>query len=292
MPVEDATVTMNRERTTTARFVSRPTVEFSYFYSFGDLSGRAAVLAGQTFTIWNEAGGCGPVFRDIAECRTNVLGQVRAYNHDCLSEDRPGTLGPWVSQGCSVAEEFGFVVGCCVGPVAGVRGFDPATFTATFYNGTDLTGTSFTRRYTEPIDFLRTCWDEVPPYAGCKLVEQLDDGNDYSVRWNGRLLVPANGEYVFIFANVDDGARLFLDGTERADNGWYWPAPDRRPSPRRISLTAGWHNIRIDYEQRVYAAASLQVRWSGPGFAEEVIPLAGASGVTPVSLLPQPIESK
>jgi spore germination protein YaaH len=178
-------------------------------------------------------------------------------------------------------------------PSSRARGFDPATFTATFYNGTDLTGTSFPRPYTEPIDFLRTCWDEGPPYAGCKLVAQLDDGNDYSVQWNGRLIVPATGEYVFIFANVDDGARLFLDGAERADNGWYWPDPDRRPSPRRIWLTAGWHNIRIDYEQRVYAAASLQVRWSGPGFAEEVIPLAGAGGVTPVSSPPpQPIASE
>jgi len=166
---------------------------------------------------------------------------------------------------------------CPITPPPAGRGFDPATFTATFYNGTDLTGTSFIRPYTEPIDFLRTCWDESPPFAGCKLVEQLDDGNDYSVQWTGRLLVPANGEYVFIFANVDDGARLFLDGTEGADNGWYWPAPDRRPSPRRISLTAGWHDIRIDYEQRVPGAASLQVRWSGPGFAEEVIPLAGTT---------------
>ena len=111
-----ATVVMSRERTVTALFASRPTVDLSYFYSFGELSGRAAVPAGQTFTIWDEIGGCGPVFRDVAECRTNVLGQVRAYNHDCLREGQPGTLGPWVSRGCSVAEEFGYVVRCCVEP--------------------------------------------------------------------------------------------------------------------------------------------------------------------------------
>lgn len=89
-------------------------LDLSFFYSFGDMSGTATVLPGETFTIWNETGGCGPVFRDIAECRSNCLRQIRAFNHDCLSGEGPGTLGPWVSAGCSTAEEFGLVVECCV----------------------------------------------------------------------------------------------------------------------------------------------------------------------------------
>ena len=91
-------------------------IDLSYFYSFGDLSGTATVLPGDRFTISNAPGGCGPIFRDIAECQTNSLRQIRAYNHDCLSGDEPGTFGPWVSEGCSAAEEFGFVVECCVLP--------------------------------------------------------------------------------------------------------------------------------------------------------------------------------
>ena len=96
--------------------VERDLIDLSYFYSFGDLSGTTSVLRGDTFTIWDQPGGCGPLFPDAAQCQTNYSGQVRAYNHDCLSEDGPGTFGPWVSQGCSTAEEFGFVVECCVEP--------------------------------------------------------------------------------------------------------------------------------------------------------------------------------
>jgi hypothetical protein len=108
-----AAITMNRDRTVTARFVLG--IHLSYFYSFGDLSGTATVLPGDTFTIWDQPWE-GSFYHDIAQCRTNRRGQIRAYNHDRLSEDRPGTLGPWVSQGCSEAEEFGYVVRCCVLP--------------------------------------------------------------------------------------------------------------------------------------------------------------------------------
>jgi len=88
----------------------------SYFYSFGPASGAALVAPGETFTIWDEPGGCGPVFHDTAQCVTNIIREVRPYNHDCLSGENQGTLGPWVSKGCSEAEEFGYVVRCCVAP--------------------------------------------------------------------------------------------------------------------------------------------------------------------------------
>jgi len=90
-------------------------INLSYFYSFGDLSGTASVRPGDTFTIWDQPWG-GSIFHDIAQCRTNRLRRIRAYNHDRLSEDGPGTLGPWVSEGCSEAEEFGYLVRCCVLP--------------------------------------------------------------------------------------------------------------------------------------------------------------------------------
>jgi len=85
--------------------------------------------------------------------------------------------------------------------------------------------------------------------------------------------VPADGDYTFTPANVDDGVRLFLDGVEVMDQGWNWPNPDQRPPPQILSLTSGRHDVTVDYEQRVAYIASLQLRWSGPGFAEEVIPV-------------------
>jgi len=88
----------------------------SYFYSFGPMSGTATVVPGDTFIIWDEPGGCDSVFRDTAVCETNVIREIRAYNHDCLSGENEGTYGQWVSRGCSEAKEFGYVVRCCVAP--------------------------------------------------------------------------------------------------------------------------------------------------------------------------------
>jgi photosystem II stability/assembly factor-like uncharacterized protein len=65
------------------------------------------------FTIWDGSGGC-PTSRDQARCEVDEEGRVRAYNHDCLRGTDEGTYGPWVSDGCSVAEEFGYRTQCCV----------------------------------------------------------------------------------------------------------------------------------------------------------------------------------
>jgi len=94
----------------------RDSTVVSYSYSFNDLSGMASVPRGENFTIWKAIGGCGSDFLDIALCQVSRDGRVRAYNHDCLSEEGLGTFGPLVSQGCSRAEEFGYAVQCCVEP--------------------------------------------------------------------------------------------------------------------------------------------------------------------------------
>lgn len=86
-----------------------------YSYSFihdGPLV--TTVHPGETFTIHDEVGGCGPVHHDIAQVEVNSEGQIRVRNHDCLSGDGPGTFGAWVSDGCSSAKEFGFVVRACI----------------------------------------------------------------------------------------------------------------------------------------------------------------------------------
>jgi hypothetical protein len=90
-------------------------IQISYFYSYIHTEPlNTTVDAEQTFTIFNEVGACGADYRDIAQVEVNKNGEIRAYNHDCLSGDGPGTFGPWVKKGCSTAEEFGFVVQACV----------------------------------------------------------------------------------------------------------------------------------------------------------------------------------
>jgi hypothetical protein len=158
---------------------------------------------------------------------------------------------------------------------AAERGFERQSFAVTLYNTADLLDSLLTTPYTTPIDFRLECFGEPFPSLGCELIAELADGANWSARWQGTLIVPSDGDYTFRFANVDDGARLILDGNEIVDNGWYFPNPNQRPSPQVVSLTAGEHDIIIHYEQRVPGAASLQVRWAGPTFADEVIPMAG-----------------
>jgi len=125
----------------------------------------------------------------------------------------------------------------------------------------------------EPIDFDLACFDEPFPYEGCKLFDRLSEGSDWSAKWVGTLIVPVNGDYMFRLEGHDDGARIILDGSEIIDMGWRYPDPDLRPSPQVVNISAGAHDVIIDYEQRFLGAAVLQVRWSGPGFGEEVIPI-------------------
>ena len=90
-------------------------IVISYFYSYIHTEPLIAIVhPGETFTIYDELGGCGPVYRDIAECEVSYDGQIRTRNHDCLSGPGPGTYGPWVSSGCSTAEEYGYIVECCI----------------------------------------------------------------------------------------------------------------------------------------------------------------------------------
>ena len=156
------------------------------------------------------------------------------------------------------------------------RGFKRQNFAATFYNSADLLDSLLTTPYMTRIDFRLECFGEPSPNPGCKLINELADGANWSARWQGSLIVSSEGDYTFSFANVDDGARVILDGNEIMDNGWYFPNPDQRPSSQIVSLTAGEHDIIIHYEQRFPGAASLQVRWAGPNFADEVIPMAGS----------------
>ena len=90
-------------------------IKISYFYSFIHSEPLiTTVNPEETFTIHDEVGGCGTGHRDIALVEVNKAGKIRAYNHDCLSGDGPGTYGEWVHKGCSTAEEFGYVVEACI----------------------------------------------------------------------------------------------------------------------------------------------------------------------------------
>ena len=145
---------------------------------------------------------------------------------------------------------------------------------ALFYTDIHLSQFLLSQAHEAPIDFHQTCLNE-GNFTGCKLIDEQPIGAGYSVRWQGILIVPDDGEYIFKLADVDDGARLYLDGELVTDWGWNFPSPDVRSTPYTITLTAGEYPIIVDFMQRPPMVASLEVRWSGPTFADEIIPVAG-----------------
>ncbi len=72
-------------------------------------------------------------------------------------------------------------------PVAVPRTAFPGGLTASFYNSTDFSGRAVATRAVKEID---TNWAGIDPAPGV-------DRENFSVRWSGRIAVPAPGDYVF-----------------------------------------------------------------------------------------------
>jgi hypothetical protein len=99
-------------------------------------------------------------------------------------------------------------------------------------------------------------WDGADPLPG-----------PFSVRWEGELLVPDDGEYFFALAG-DDGVRLWIDGRLAGAS----MQPDASNAVEvRLPLAAGPHPIRIDYFQRS-GAKLIEFRWARPGEGLELVP--------------------
>ncbi len=165
-------------------------------------------------------------------------------------------------------------------PIVG-RGIDLSTFTATYYNGPRISGTNFTEPYLEPIDWVRTCFGDAFPWEACELHPGLEEGGNYGVRWQGQLIVPMDGTFTFLVEMLDNAVMLFVDQVLVVDHGWNFPAPDTIGPRNIIALSAGTHDLRVDYAQDTPAAAFLTLAWAGPGFPFEVIPLFVPYDCTP-----------
>ncbi|CAG0982479.1 partial Protein RhsD, partial [Planctomycetaceae bacterium] len=155
-------------------------------------------------------------------------------------------------------------------PITSTRGY--TNLNVSLYNATHLSSWLVTEIVSTPVDFHLECWGDSSPYDNCKLDSRLNYGNSYSARWYGELVVPSTGEYTFLVADVDDGARLFIDGDPLITYSWNYIT--QTTATANINLEAGLHEIVVDYENRLQSVASLEARWSGPDFAEEVIPMA------------------
>jgi len=122
-----------------------------------------------------------------------------------------------------------------------------------YYRGSQWEGSPVFQQISPVILF---AWPEEEPWQG-----------PFSVRFEGEINAPAAGSYSFS-ARADDGVRLLIDGLLIGEG----LKPGTANSVEGVvSLTAGWHEIQIDYFQEGGSKA-LELWWSPPGKPRQVVP--------------------
>jgi len=138
--------------------------------------------------------------------------------------------------------------------------------TATYFNTMDLTGTPVSR--VDPaVDF---DWGMGSP-------DSAIDPETFSARWTGQVEVSQADTYTFI-TTTDDGVRLWVDGTLVVDA---WTDHSKRDDTGQIALTAGRHDIRMEYYENGWDAIA-QLAWSSPALARQTIPTGSLWVTTPL----------
>ncbi len=98
--------------------------------------------------------------------------------------------------------------------------------------------------------------------------------DNWSVRWTGKITIPADDNYTF-YISSDDGNRMFVDGNPLFGS---WGGPTS--TAQIISLTAGEHDIRIEYQQQS-GPGYAQLRWSSNAISIETVPSSVLTAVDP-----------
>jgi hypothetical protein len=127
--------------------------------------------------------------------------------------------------------------------------------------------------------FYRDTFSQLPDFDSLKpeTVDRLDPPlmdiglatrpDDFGFVFVGKLIVPKDGEYSFRL-DSDDGSKLVIN----SETLIHYDGIHGTGSPRRakIHLTAGRHDIRLDYFQ-ASGGKGLHLEWSGPDFRRRVL---------------------
>lgn len=158
-----------------------------------------------------------------------------------------------------------------------------------YYNTPDLSGPVILKRDDPDIDF---SWGFGSP------APEVNPDN-FSVDWTRTVNIPVGGQYVFT-ATVDDGVRLFINGTKIFDN---YATSGSRTIVGNATLGAGNHQFQLQYVEYT-GQAKIKLEWSlvaappsptptvgpptatVPGITPTVTNTAPAPSVTPTSPAP------
>ncbi|QDU86816.1 PA14 domain protein [Pirellulimonas nuda] len=105
--------------------------------------------------------------------------------------------------------------------------------------------------------------------------------SNFSIRWTGWVLVDQAGSWQFKTLS-NDGVRLWVDNVGQGDNPIIdnWSTHTVATDTANITLSAGWHALRLEYFQQG-ASSELELRYSGPGRSEVIIPQDHLSSTEP-----------
>jgi beta-glucosidase len=116
-----------------------------------------------------------------------------------------------------------------------------------YFKGRDLAGTPILRRLDPTVDFrwFRGAPTDEPVARGELPAERALGGDDYSVRWTGKLLPPVSGEHELV-VTANDGVRLWVDQRLLID-AWKSGGPTRVHRAQVPLLAGQAHDIRLEY---------------------------------------------
>lgn len=136
------------------------------------------------------------------------------------------------------------------------NGFIPGGLAGEYFDNDEMVGDPVAVRTDKGIDFM---WGNGAPIDGLPT-------DNFSIRWTGRILANNNETYTFC-TFADDGTRLWIDNNIIIED---WNKSGFHQTCGSIVLTAGWHNIRMDYFD-FKIDAGVRLAWSAPAQTGGVI---------------------
>lgn len=132
---------------------------------------------------------------------------------------------------------------------------------AEYFNNTTLSGTPALTRYEDRID---NSWGTAAPGLGV-------NPDNFSARYTSYLVPPITDTYTF-YSYVDDGERVWVNGTLLGDYYAAGPCCSTRTLPTTITLNAG-EPVAVTVEMREGGGgAAIRLLWSYTGQAQVIIP--------------------
>lgn len=140
-------------------------------------------------------------------------------------------------------------------------------FDAEYFPSVDLTGTSFKRTDTT-IDF---------NWPGTTAPDPSLPGDNFSVRWTGRIRPRTTDSYTFFTQSID-GVRLWVNGVQLVDN---WTTHASTEDSGTLSLVGGnYYSVVMEYFSGTGDGLA-KLSWSGPSQPLETIPQSQLYGPAP-----------